>query len=102
MRPSRAWPLVLALIAFPHTEWIQDVADAPGIEGTLLEWPLHVDAGPALVALFDALVIMLVLGRPLDRAHWRPTAFTPPPPTRSSCWSSARGSPATSPARRAG
>jgi hypothetical protein len=70
MTGSRAWLLVLALIAFPHTEWIQDVADAPGIEGTLIGEPIHLDLETLLVAIVDAALIALVIGRPLGPAAW--------------------------------
>lgn len=66
MNGGRAWLLVLALIAFPHTEWIQDVADAPGVEGRLIGDPLHVDLETLLVALADAALIAAVIGR----RHW--------------------------------
>lgn len=70
MTGSRAWLLVLALIAFPHTEWIQDIASAPGIEWTIIAEPVHIDFETLLVALVDAAVIALVIGRPLGPGGW--------------------------------
>ena len=60
MSGNRAWLLVLALVAFPHTEWVQDLADTTPWFG----------AGPALIAVVDALVVAAVIGRPFGRAIW--------------------------------